>query len=166
MPYVTTSFSFQLPSDQNVVCFPPSGRTYPVDTFFLEDVYELTSYVLPDDHPSAYRRGAGEGEATVEAMAKNRKESKQLAEAWGSSTEGEVFGKITGPNPEFREDAFEGYSKHVKRSLSCLNEASIDYDLIQALIEHIHQNRGAHFRPLSVVHASKCINLDAEWLQS
>lgn len=37
------------------------GRTFPVEQFFLEDVYEMTGYNLPEDSPAAMRLRRDQG---------------------------------------------------------------------------------------------------------
>jgi ATP-dependent RNA helicase DHX29 len=78
-----------------------AGRAYSVDTHFLEDVLEKLQYVLPADHPAALE-SEGQDNSVVNDIAKSNQEARQLAEAWGCSSHDNVFGTVTGPNPNFK----------------------------------------------------------------
>ena len=92
-----------------------SGRTFPVESRFLEDIYEETGYELD---PNC--------QAAVKVAYRNDYESDEDTGA------DEIL------NPEYNPSQYEGYNKNTNRNLSMLREDVIDYDCVAFTVQHIH----------------------------
>eukprot|EP00249_Psilotum_nudum_P011376 c23135_g1_i1 orf=250-4686(-) len=114
------------------------GRTFPVRTLYLEDVYECLDYRLTSDSPVAM--------ANSYKTVKNRKISQSLVDSgrgrwdlvqsgWGDEDvlEKEIY------NPFFEENLFNGFSDRTQQNLAKVNEDMIDYDLLEDLIKYIDE---------------------------
>jgi ATP-dependent RNA helicase DHX29 len=117
--------------------FNAQGRTFPVDTIFLEDILLHTGYLLAPDAPAAMRY-----DSQREARTKNR--VKQLAATAGTRNAAAVrsgWGDDEADreplNPHYNAELYASYPSNVRRTLSRLNESAIDYDLIEEVVELI-----------------------------
>ncbi|KAJ6259766.1 ATP-dependent RNA helicase DHX29 [Drechslerella dactyloides] len=91
--------------------FSIPGRTYPVQTYYLEDAVELTRFVLPDDSARGNRR---------------RFDDYDLDDV-----------EETGPNSTSN---YEGYSGHTRKTMARFDEWTINYELIVQLLIEIATN--------------------------
>ncbi|WVZ85675.1 hypothetical protein U9M48_032570 [Paspalum notatum var. saurae] len=115
------------------------GRTHPVSTHFLEDVYEEMEYCLALDSPvsGAYFAHHGEKWKHASSSVNNRRGKKNLVlSSWGDEStlsEGYV-------NPHYISDYYKSYSERTNQNLKRLNEDVIDFDLLEDLISYIDEN--------------------------
>ncbi|KAL6885885.1 hypothetical protein ACP4OV_010146 [Aristida adscensionis] len=115
------------------------GRTHPVSTHFLEDVYEKMEYCLPLDSPAsgAYFSQHGEKWKHASSSVNNRRGKRNLVlSSWGDEStlsEGYV-------NPHYTSDYYKSYSEITNQNLKRLNEDVIDFDLLEDLICYIDEN--------------------------
>jgi ATP-dependent RNA helicase DHX29 len=129
--------------DAPVVTAP--GRTFPVQTIFLEQIYESLEYVLDHDN-KACRRPRGFGEEAKSAIragggGNDRRRNAQLIDSWGEDAENMFGGEEMPENPDydFEDDHLKNASKKTRLSLSRLDEHAIDYDLIEQLIAYLDE---------------------------
>nr|CAB3484538.1 unnamed protein product [Digitaria exilis] len=139
------------------------GRTHPVSTHFLEDVYEKMEYCLALDSPASGAYFAQHGEKVscskfsllIDAISlsfnlftllqwkhanssvNNRRGKKNLVlSSWGDEStlsEGYV-------NPHYISDHYKSYSERTNQNLKHVNEDVIDFDLLEDLICYIDEN--------------------------
>lgn len=115
-----------------------AGRTHPVDVYFLEDTIESLGYVLSDDNPSALQ-SEDESNTVIGNAAASRSFEKELVDSWGTSPSDDVFGRVTGPNPDFNDYLYRNeYSKATRRTLARLDENVINLELVECLTESLH----------------------------
>uniref|UniRef100_A0A803N4Y5 RNA helicase n=1 Tax=Chenopodium quinoa TaxID=63459 RepID=A0A803N4Y5_CHEQI len=122
------------------------GRTYPVSTFFLEDVYEKTDYHLPSDSPACLGFKTS-GHEIVGGSIDNRRGKKSLVL---SSMGDETLLSEECMNPHYNPSAYQSYSDQTRVNLKKLNEDVIDYDLLEDLgiseIYRLHDKLAASYR--------------------
>ncbi|XP_078172951.1 RNA helicase family protein isoform X1 [Carex rostrata] len=115
------------------------GRTHPVSTVFLEDVYEKIDYSLPSDSPASgefmlYNREKGQkGSNSVN----NRRGKKNLVlSSWGDDSilSDEYI------NPNYNAGSYKSYSERTCENLKRLNEDVIDFDILEDLVCYIDEN--------------------------
>ncbi|KAF5733174.1 ATP-dependent RNA helicase putative isoform 1 [Tripterygium wilfordii] len=108
------------------------GRTHPVTTYFLEDIYETIKYRLASDSPAAIRYETSSQDKS--GHVNNRRGKKNLVlSAWGDDS---VLSEEC-VNPHFVSNIYQSYSEQTQRNLKRLNEDVIDYDLLEDLVCHI-----------------------------
>ncbi|CAL1529712.1 unnamed protein product, partial [Lymnaea stagnalis] len=108
------------------------GRTFPVEIFYLEDVIEMTGYVVDEDSPYAIssRHLVQEASASVEITQKGGDKSKQNV-TWTQ----EDISKIDRTNL-----AAEKYSLRTRNAVSRLNLHRINIDLIVELLKTLESS--------------------------
>ncbi|XP_057764372.1 DExH-box ATP-dependent RNA helicase DExH7, chloroplastic-like isoform X1 [Salvia miltiorrhiza] len=113
------------------------GRTHPVSTQFLEDIYEILNYRLASDSLasidnaiSGFRKSAPVGE--------RRGKKNLVLSGWGD--ESLLSEEII--NPYYIEGDYLNYSEQTRQNLKRLNEDTIDYDLLEDLVCHIDETYG------------------------
>ncbi|KAL9448427.1 hypothetical protein AB3S75_015835 [Citrus x aurantiifolia] len=111
------------------------GRTHPVTTYFLEDVYESINYRLASDSAAAIRYEASSKSGPVN----NRRGKKNLVlSGWGDdSLLSEEY-----INPYYDPSDYGSYSEQTRQNLKRLNEDVIDYDLLEDLVCHVDETCG------------------------
>ncbi|CAD6263671.1 unnamed protein product [Miscanthus lutarioriparius] len=115
------------------------GRTHPVSTHFLEDVYEKMEYCLALDSPAsgAYFAQHGEKWKHASSSVNNRRGKRNLVlSSWGDEStlsEGYI-------NPHYISDYYKSYNERTNQNLKRLNEDVIDFDLLEDLICYIDEN--------------------------
>ncbi|XP_057542821.1 DExH-box ATP-dependent RNA helicase DExH7, chloroplastic [Amaranthus tricolor] len=114
------------------------GRTHPVSTFFLEDVYEKINYRLPSDSPVSLGFETF-GHQIVRGSIDNRRGNKNLVL---SSLGDEALLSEECINPLYDPNAYQSYTEQTRLNLKKLNEDVIDYDLLEDLVCHIDENCG------------------------
>lgn len=115
------------------------GRTHPVSTHFLEDVYEKMEYCLALDSPAsgAYFSQHGEKWKHAGSSVNNRRGKKNLVlSSWGDES---VLSEDY-VNPHYTSDCYQSYSERTNQNLKRLNEDVIDLDLLEDLICYIDEN--------------------------
>ncbi|XP_028762861.1 DExH-box ATP-dependent RNA helicase DExH7, chloroplastic isoform X2 [Neltuma alba] len=110
------------------------GRTHPVTTSFLEDIYDQINYRLASDSPAslAYEAYPKEKRGPV---TNSRGKKNLVLSAWGDDSllsEQQI-------NPCFISSNYESYSEQTQQNLKRLNEDVIDYDLLEDLICYIDE---------------------------
>ncbi|KAL2904576.1 DExH-box ATP-dependent RNA helicase DExH7 chloroplastic [Bienertia sinuspersici] len=114
------------------------GRTYPVSTYFLEDVYENIDYNLPSDSPACLGFQTF-GHEVVGGSVDNRRGEKNLVL---SSMGDETLLSEESMNPQYSHSAYQFYSEQTRMNLKKLNEDVIDYDLLEDLVCNIDETCG------------------------
>ncbi|XVE94165.1 hypothetical protein REPUB_Repub01dG0258300 [Reevesia pubescens] len=110
------------------------GRTHPVTTCFLEDIYESINYHLASDSPASLRyESSGKN---MSGPVNNRRGKKNLVlSGWGDdSLLSEDY-----VNPHYNSSSYQSYSEQTQQNLKRLNEDLIDYDLLEDLICHVDE---------------------------
>ncbi|KAM0916755.1 hypothetical protein ACQ4PT_010076 [Festuca glaucescens] len=116
-----------------------AGRTHPVSTHFLEDVYEKMEYCLALDSPAsgAYFAHHGEKWKHASSSVNNRRGMKNLVlSSWGD--ESMLYENYV--NPHYTFDCYQSYSERTNQNLKRLNEDAIDFDLLEDLICYIDES--------------------------
>ncbi|KAJ4756658.1 ATP-dependent RNA helicase [Rhynchospora pubera] len=115
------------------------GRTHPVSTLFLEDVYEKINYSLPSDSPASgnfmlsNKQKGQKGSSSVN----NRRGKKNLVlSSWGDDSilSDEYI------NPNYIAGSYEAYSERTHQNLKRVNEDVVDFDLLEDLVCYIDEN--------------------------
>ncbi|KAI3917902.1 hypothetical protein MKW98_000136 [Papaver atlanticum] len=113
------------------------GRTHPVSTYFLEDVYENLTYCLSSDSPASMNNMSATKEKLRGNPVDNHRGKKNLVlSAWGDDallSEHDI-------NPHYDPSSYQTYSERTRNNLKSLNEDVIDYDLLEDLVCHIDES--------------------------
>ena len=113
-----------------------SGRTFPVQQLFLEDIYEETGYVVAPDAPVARRSGGRNKRFGIEKVAVGIRDRGMVRSGWGDEDdESEVL------NPDYDELQYEDYSRSTRRNLARIDETRIDFDLLEEILLYIHTTK-------------------------
>ncbi|XP_071736859.1 DExH-box ATP-dependent RNA helicase DExH7, chloroplastic [Rutidosis leptorrhynchoides] len=107
------------------------GRTHPVTSHFLEDIYESIDYRLGSDSIASLRSDAPKQKGA--AVDNHRGKKNLVLSAWGDES---VFSKGYS-NPYYVPENYQTYSEQTQQNLKKLNEDVIDYDLLEDLICHV-----------------------------
>ncbi|KHN03587.1 ATP-dependent RNA helicase DHX29 [Glycine soja] len=105
------------------------GRTHPVTTYFLEDIYDQIEYRLASDSPASLTDGTfPKGQRDVVTNSRGKKNL--VLSAWGDESllSEEHF------NPYFVPSYYQLCSEQTQQNMKRLNEDVIDYDLLEDLI--------------------------------
>ncbi|WVZ12136.1 hypothetical protein V8G54_016666 [Vigna mungo] len=108
------------------------GRTHPVTTYFLEDIYDKIEYRLTSDSAASLTHGTFPRQQILQRdiVKKSRGRKNVVLSAWGDESmlsEGQV-------NPYFIPSCYELYSEQTQQNMKRLNEDVIDYELLENLI--------------------------------
>ncbi|OIV89273.1 hypothetical protein TanjilG_23733 [Lupinus angustifolius] len=116
------------------------GRTHPVTTHFLEDIYDKINYRLASDSPASLSNDTFPKEQNLQrGTVTNSRGKKSLAlSAWGD----EFMLSEENINPHFVTSYYQSYSEQAQKNLKRLNEDVIDYDLLEDLICFIDDTCG------------------------
>ncbi|OIT26180.1 PREDICTED: DExH-box ATP-dependent RNA helicase DExH7, chloroplastic-like isoform X1 [Nicotiana attenuata] len=110
------------------------GRTHPVSTYFLEDIYESTNYRLASDSPASLSYGTSTREKNA-PIGNHRGKKNLVLSGWGDeSLLSEEY-----INPYYDPSNYQNYSEQTQKSLRKLNEEIIDYDLLEDLVCYIDE---------------------------
>ncbi|KAG7585353.1 Helicase C-terminal [Arabidopsis thaliana x Arabidopsis arenosa] len=115
------------------------GRTHPVTTYFLEDIYERTKYLLASDSHAALSSDASITDEDIDQYLQlgsvnvRRGKKNLMLAGWGDS----YLVSEDGLNSSYDSSNYESYSDHTRKNLKRLNEDIIDYELLEELICHI-----------------------------
>ncbi|KAJ0973246.1 hypothetical protein J5N97_021205 [Dioscorea zingiberensis] len=114
------------------------GRTYPVSTYFLEDVYETLDYSLPSDSPASGKlMGSTRAKHATSSVTHHRGKRNLVLSSWGD--ESLLLEEYV--NPCYIRDSYESYSERTRQNLKNLKEDVIDFDLLEDLISYIDENQ-------------------------
>ncbi|XP_010256331.1 PREDICTED: DExH-box ATP-dependent RNA helicase DExH7, chloroplastic isoform X1 [Nelumbo nucifera] len=112
------------------------GRTHPVSTLFLEDIYENLNYALASDSPASLKCFTStKGKFRSSTVGNHRGKKNLVLSSWGDDSllsENYV-------NPYYVPSSYQSYSERTQKNLKCLNEDVIDYDLLEDLVCHIDE---------------------------
>lgn len=111
------------------------GRTHPVTSYFLEDIYETINYHLPSDSPASISYDTPMRKKTG-PMNNSRGKRNLVLSAWGD----ESLLSEECINLNYVPSTYESYSEQTRNNLKRLNEDVIDYDLLEDLVCHIDEN--------------------------
>ncbi|XP_024539805.1 DExH-box ATP-dependent RNA helicase DExH7, chloroplastic isoform X1 [Selaginella moellendorffii] len=113
-----------------------TGRTYPVQTFYLEDIYEQLEYRLSSDNPAALQNySSHDKRASQNVVDKNRGRQDLARMGWGD----DQILESRPVNPLYEESLYRKYSENTRKNLANVNEDVIDYELLEDLIMHINE---------------------------
>ncbi|XP_023643306.1 DExH-box ATP-dependent RNA helicase DExH7, chloroplastic isoform X2 [Capsella rubella] len=108
------------------------GRTHPVTTHFLEEIYESINYLLAPDSPAALRSDSSIRDKLGSVNDRRGKKNLVLA-GWGD----DYLLSEDCLNPFYVSSNYNSYSDQTQQNLKRLNEDIIDYELLEELICHI-----------------------------
>ncbi|GMI87912.1 hypothetical protein like AT1G58060 [Hibiscus trionum] len=110
------------------------GRTHPVTTCFLEDIYESIDYRLASDSLASLSNETSTRD--MRGPVNNRRGKKNLVlSAWGDdSMLSEEY-----VNPNYSSSNYQSYNEQTQQNLKRLNEDVIDYDLLEDLVCHVDE---------------------------
>lgn len=109
------------------------GRTFPVQEYYLEDVLEMTEYVIDDTNAAYIPYESVQNSTQVKVSGRggtsfSQKVFWEASDNTGKAKRG-TGGKANGDETE--------YSERTLKSLDCIDASVINYELIQELIEHL-----------------------------
>ncbi|XP_058188630.1 DExH-box ATP-dependent RNA helicase DExH7, chloroplastic isoform X2 [Rhododendron vialii] len=110
------------------------GRTHPVSTYFLEDIYETVKYRLASDSP-AYLRDYTSTKEKNDPVSNHRGKKNLVLSGWGD----ESLLSEDCINPYYTPSTYQTYSDQTRQNLRRLNEDVIDYDLLEDLVHFIDE---------------------------
>ncbi|XP_031248970.1 DExH-box ATP-dependent RNA helicase DExH7, chloroplastic-like [Pistacia vera] len=112
------------------------GRTHPVTTYFLEDIYESINYRLASDSPASIRYETSTKEMLQSGPVNNHRGKKNLVlSAWGDdSMLSEEY-----INSYYIPSSYQSFGEQTQQNLKRLNEDVIDYDLLEDLVCHVDE---------------------------
>ncbi|XP_042022012.1 DExH-box ATP-dependent RNA helicase DExH7, chloroplastic-like isoform X2 [Salvia splendens] len=110
------------------------GRTHPVSTQFLEDIYEILNYRLASDSPASIDNAIS-GSWKGAPVGESRGKKNLVLSGWGD--ESLLSEELI--NPYYIGSDYLNYSEQTRRNLKRLNEDTIDYDLLEDLVCHIDE---------------------------
>ncbi|KAL6010623.1 hypothetical protein ACLOJK_001059 [Asimina triloba] len=112
------------------------GRTHPVMSYFLEDVYDAINYRLASDSPASLTTMASRREKVGTGRVDNHRGKKNLVmSGWGD----ESLLSESCINPHYDPTAYGSYGDRTCQNLRNLNEDVIDYDLLEDLVCYIDE---------------------------
>ncbi|KAG7378371.1 hypothetical protein PHYPSEUDO_010152 [Phytophthora pseudosyringae] len=112
------------------------GRTFPVEQFHLEDVLEKTQFVVDEESPAYVpvdESGSGRNSTQVTISGRGGTSYSQQV-SWTASS-GASSSKRTAS--EAQQMLAENYSESTLLALERIDPSVVNYELIQALLEHI-----------------------------
>ncbi|OVA04113.1 Helicase [Macleaya cordata] len=112
------------------------GRTHPVSTYFLEDIYENLKYCLSSDSPASMKYRTPTKEKLRGNPVDNHRGKKNLVlSAWGDDSLLSEYDM----NPNYDPSSYQSYSERTRQNLKTLNEDVIDYDVLEDLVCHVDE---------------------------
>ncbi|KAH9305425.1 hypothetical protein KI387_009829 [Taxus chinensis] len=113
------------------------GRTHPVTTFFLEDVYNKIEYHLASDSLASLTTNPMPKKKVAKNIVDNSHGRQNLIKSgWGDEKilEEDIV------NIHYDKNLYHAYNERTRQNLKNMNEEVIDYDLLEHLIQHIDEN--------------------------
>lgn len=114
------------------------GRTHPVTTYFLEDIYESTNYRLASDSKASLKNEASTTNMQSGRVSNHRGKQNLVLSGWGDDS---VLSEDL-INPYYVPSSYQSFSEQTQRNLRRLNEDVIDYDLLEDLVSHVDETCG------------------------
>lgn len=118
------------------------GRSFPVETVYLEQIYDTLDYVIDPDNRSC-RRPKGKTDQAMKAIRAggggDRRRQNDLLASWGEDAASEFGGEENPENPDYDPSKYEFCKRNTRLSLSRLDESVIDYDLIEELLAYVDE---------------------------
>ncbi|XP_057978145.1 DExH-box ATP-dependent RNA helicase DExH7, chloroplastic isoform X2 [Malania oleifera] len=112
------------------------GRTHPVTTNFLEDVYQSLNYHLASDSLASIQNTSFMKAKLPKGPVNQQRGKKNLIlSAWGD----ESLLSDDYINPYYVPENYQSFSEQTRLNLKRLNEDVIDYDLLEDLVCHIDE---------------------------
>ncbi|KAJ8476961.1 hypothetical protein OPV22_020688 [Ensete ventricosum] len=122
---------------RNCPVISAEGRTHPVSTYFLEDVYEKLDYCLALDAAASGTSMTGYRGKLKGSLVDNHRGKKNIVlSSWGD----ESLLSEDYVNPHYIPNGYASYSDRTRQNLKRLNEDVIDFDLLEDLICFIDEN--------------------------
>eukprot|EP00911_Craspedida_sp_UC1_P001293 UC1_evm1s974 len=129
------------------------GRTFPVQTFFLEDAVELTGYVV--DKESPYYNwdvddavvARAEAEVMVDGCLENENGGDLVGTDWANEVE---LGAVTAEEGDMHDTAGAFATERITLSrgtmatVARMNHRELNYDLVEAVLELIEEPNGPY----------------------
>lgn len=113
------------------------GRTFPVQEFYLEDVLEMTEYVIDDTNAAYIPYESVQNSTQIKISGRGGTSFSQKI-FWEASDNSGKSKRSTGDKAVSGGDGEEvEYSERTLKSLDCIDSSVINYELIQELIEHL-----------------------------
>ncbi|CAH0491458.1 unnamed protein product [Peronospora farinosa] len=109
------------------------GRTFPVEQFYLEDVLEKTQFVVDEESPAyvPVYDSSSDRQSTQVTISGRGGTSHTQQISWTTTS----FSKMTAKDPQ--KLLAEKYSASTLLALERIDPSVVNYELIQALLEHI-----------------------------
>lgn len=118
------------------------GRSFPVETVHLEQIYDTLDYVIDPDNRSC-RRPKGKTDQAMKAIKAggggDRRRQNDFLASWGEDAASEFGGEENPENPDYDPSKYEFCKRNTRLSLSRLDESVIDYDLIEELLAYVDE---------------------------
>lgn len=118
------------------------GRSFPVETVYLEQIYDTLDYVIDPDNRSC-RRPKGKTDQAMRAIKAggggDRRRQNDLLASWGEDAASEFGGEENPENPDYDPSKYAFCKRNTRLSLSRLDESVIDYDLIEELLAYVDE---------------------------
>jgi HrpA-like RNA helicase len=108
------------------------GRTYPVKTYYLEDLLEHTNHIIEEGSRYARRNNTGRKTVSLLVTARGGDKRREIAEY-------EM-------NEEVSDD-YPGYSPSTRKSMDRVDETVINYDLIEDVLHGLLVEENCDFKP-------------------
>ena len=108
------------------------GRTFPVSSYYLEDLLDATGHVIDEGSQYAIRENHYHETASL------------LVTTRGGEKRKEVVDLSSQVEPREVSNAYAGYRMSTRRSMGRVNEEVINYDLIEDVLKLITSDDGHH----------------------
>ncbi|TYZ59672.1 hypothetical protein PybrP1_011333 [[Pythium] brassicae (nom. inval.)] len=112
------------------------GRTFPVQELFLEDVLELTEYVIDDASPAYIPYESVQQSAQLKVSGRGGTSVSQRV-YWEASSRGRTPAPAAGSGATGDDEGQNAYSERTRKMLACIDASVINYELIVELVEHV-----------------------------
>uniref|UniRef100_A0A7N0SWU3 RNA helicase n=1 Tax=Kalanchoe fedtschenkoi TaxID=63787 RepID=A0A7N0SWU3_KALFE len=109
------------------------GRTHPVTTYYLEDIYDSINYRLDSDSPASIRSNTFTKQNHL--VSDHRGKKNLVLSGWGDDS---VLSEVS-VNPYYDPERYQSFSQQTQHNLKNLNEDVIDYDLLEDLVCYVDE---------------------------
>ncbi|RLN74304.1 hypothetical protein BBJ28_00005635 [Nothophytophthora sp. Chile5] len=114
------------------------GRTFPVEQFYLEDVLERTQFVVDQESPAYVPLDDGNtARNSTQVTISGRGGTSYTQQVTWTSSGASSSSSSKAAMTEKQRELEEQYSEATLRALECLDPSVVNYELIQALVEHL-----------------------------
>lgn len=101
------------------------GRTFPVSSYYLEDLLDATGHIIEEGSRYAFRENYNGGTASLWVTTRGGEKRKEIVDLNSQTSPLEV------------SDAYTGYQINTRRSMERVNEEVINFDLIEDVLKLI-----------------------------